>query len=366
VIKNMNVLYIAKSSQIGGEERCLQTLLLGLEGTDIVPLALCPAEGPLTDIFRRMGVRTILRNLAVPSLKRPLAALRDFLWLRSLLRKVAIGLVHVNGSITARKSVLAARAAGVPLICHIHYPLGKDYYSWVFKRLPVPNALIFVCDDLQRELGGLLKGLYPAASQHVVYNGLDTAQYPPFDSSNPIPRIGIVANLQAVKGHEDFLQMAALLLGSGVRAHFDIIGDDIQKQGRKKSLQDKARELGLEASVTFWGFVDNVVERMQQLDILVCSSYVEATPRCIIEAMSCRKPIVATRINGIPDVLDDGINGLLVEPGKPEQLFAAVKRLLDDPGLRRNLAYAACAKVNGLYGVKPHVENIRRIYAQVS
>lgn len=362
----MKILYIAKSSLIGGEERCLQTLLSGLKGSDITPIAICPTEGPLVEIFRKMGVATVIRNLAVPSLKKPFATLRDFLWLRSFLRERKIGLVHVNGTITARKSVLAARAAGVPLICHVHYPLGKEYYSWVFKRFPVPNAFIFVCDDLQRELGGLLKSLYPASAQHVVYNGLDTDQYPPSDPANEIPRIGIVANLQAVKGHEDFLQMAAMVLRSGVRARFDIIGDDIQKQGRRGFLEAKAQELGIAAEVTFWGFVDNVVERIQKLDILVCSSYVEATPRCIIEAMSCRKPIVATRINGIPDVLDDGVNGMLVEPGHPEQLHAAVKRLLDEPELRRKIAYAACRKVNEQYGIAPHVENIRRIYAQVS
>lgn len=361
----MKVAYLSNSSQIGGGEKCMESLFHGLKGTGIEPYVICPEPGPFVGVLERMGVRTVVRPLASPSLRTLLPAFRDLLWLRGFLKENGISLLHANGSIGARKATLACKSAGVPVVCHIHYPLPREFYRWAYRRLPTPDTVVFVCDALQRDLGGLLRECYPGMGQEVVYNGIDTALYAPRDAANRVPRIGIIANLQAVKGHEDFFEMAALLTRAGYEASFELIGDDVQKQGRRAALEAKARELGILPRVKFWGFVDDVVSILQQFDIVVCSSHEEASPRCIIESMSCRKPVVATRVNGIPDVVEDGVNGLLVPAARPQALFEAVRRLLDDPDLRSRLAHAGWRKVNERYSLAAYTREVLRVYDTV-
>jgi glycosyltransferase involved in cell wall biosynthesis len=360
----MNVAYLSNSSQIGGGEKCMESLFQGLKGTGIEPFVICPDQGPFVAVLEKMGVKVFIKDLASPSLGKPWGTVRDFQWLRRFLREHDIALFHANGSMGGRKATLACRATGTPLICHIHYPLPLDYYRWVYRRLPAPDSVVFVCDALQRDLGDVLQGAYPFTRQEVIYNGIDTGVYAPKDVDNKVPRIGIIANLQAVKGHEDFLDMASLLVKAGYDASFELIGGDVQNQGRKAVLENRARELGILDKVKFWGFVGDVIAILQDLDIIVCSSHEEASPRCIIESMSCRKPIVATRVNGIPDVVEDGVTGLLVPAHEPASLFGAVKRLLDDPSLRRSLGYGGWKKVNERYSLQAYTGQVVALYGQ--
>jgi glycosyltransferase involved in cell wall biosynthesis len=361
----MNVAYLSNSSQIGGGEKCLESLFLGLQGTGVEPFVICPDRGPFVELLEKMGVKTFIRNLGVPSRNTLLRTLSDFLWLRSFLRKNRIDLFHANGSMGGRQAGLAARWLKLPVVCHIHYPLSHDYYRWVYRGFPAPQRLVFVCDALQRDLGGVLGESYPQTKQEVVYNGIDTNVYAPLDVDNPVPRIGIIANLQAVKGHEDYFEMASMLVKAGFDATFELIGDDVQKQGRKAVLEKKCEELGIREKVKFHGFVSDVTKVLQQFDIVVVASHEEASPRCIIESMSCRKPIVSTDVNGIPDVLEHGINGLLVKPRQPQALYEQVRRVLEDKALRKQLAYAGWRKVNEKYSLQAYTREVLRVYDDV-
>jgi glycosyltransferase involved in cell wall biosynthesis len=365
------VAFISNASTIGGGERCLEDLIRGL-GPAITPLVLCPGEGPFPDLLRQQGVAVETRRLENPEWKRPARWLADTLWLRRRLTQHGAALVHANSPLSARLAAVAVRSLSLPLVCHVHYPATEPFIRWAFHGLPAPQAFIMVCDDLQREMGDLLRRFYPAAQQHVVYNGIDVGAFglAPWPAG-PERHIGIVANLQPVKGHEDFLRMAARIHSRHPEARFHIVGGDVQQLGRQAVIDALVTELGLGDVVRFWGFVDDVRAAYRAFEILVCPSYEEASPRCLMEAMAMGRPIVATRVNGIPDVIEDGANGLLVRPGQVDELTAAVERILTEPALGRALAdegrrravtrYSEAAYTRGVAGVFAGcgLENVR-------
>jgi len=355
--------FVSNASSIGGGERCLEDLFRGM-GARLTPIVFCPGEGAFPDLLNGMGIATETRTLRQPSWSSVGRVVMDTAWLRGRLRRHGASLVHANSPLWARPVALAARSLALPMICHIHYPLGEDFVRWVFRALPAPQAFVLVCDDLERQMGAMLQRHCPRTLRHVVYNGIDVDAFVPAPVPPPPERhIGIVANLQPVKGHEDFFRMAALLGSRYPHLRFHVVGDDVQRMGRRRALEELVGDLGLSGAVRFWGFVSDVRPAFEAFEILVCPSYEEAAPRCLVEAMATGRPIVATRVNGIPDMIDDNVNGLLVPAGRPDALAEAVARLLDDPGLGRSLAAAGRRRAVDRYSLAAYADGIARVYA---
>ena len=175
-----------------------------------------------------------------------------------------------------------------------------------------------------------------------------------------------MANLVPVKGHLDFIEMARTLLDAGTRAEFCIVGDDIHQAGYRELLERRVRELGLDDIVTFVGFRRDVPAVLRELTVLVCSSHVEPFGRSIIEAMAAGVPVVATRVGGIPEIIEDRDSGLLVPPRDPAALASAVTRLLDDPELRRRLTASARRRVESSFSAAAQVDRILGLYRGLS
>jgi glycosyltransferase involved in cell wall biosynthesis len=354
--------FISNASTIGGGERCLEDLFNGL-GRRLSPLVFCPGPGPFPDLLRSQSLEVETRLIRSPAWDTVLGFAWDTLWLRRRLAGHRAAFVHANSPLSTRPVALAARSLGLPLICHVHYPMTEEFVRWVFRVPPAPSAFIFVCDDLQRQSGEVLSRTCPWTSQHVVYNGIDVEAFAPAPyPDGPERHVGIVANLQPVKGHEDFLQMAARLSARHPHVRFHIVGDDVQQLGRRPVLEALVQELKLADIVKFWGFVPDVRIAYRSFEFLVCSSHEEASPRCLMEAQAMGRPVVATRVNGIPDVIEDGANGLLVPAGRPEALAEAVERLLADAALCRALATEGRRRVEARYSIAAYAAGVANVY----
>jgi glycosyltransferase involved in cell wall biosynthesis len=110
---------------------------------------------------------------------------------------------------------------------------------------------------------------------------------------------------------------------------------------------------------------DEVPDFVAAMDVLVCSSDFEGTPAAVLEWMRAAKPIVATAVGGIPDIIEDGTHGLLVPPRDPRALAAAVKRLLDEPELGRDLGARARVRQQAEFRFKHTVEQLEEIYERL-
>jgi glycosyltransferase involved in cell wall biosynthesis len=232
--------------------------------------------------------------------------------------------------------------------------------------LPQPHAFIFCSQELQDDVGKQLMESCPDSKQFVIHNGVDTEFFTPTSrSDNKLKRVGIVANLQKRKGHDDFLQMAKQVSCEYQNVHFDIIGGDILQEPREAMLKKLSEDLGISQKITFHGQVDNVKELVAALDILVCASHQEAFPVSILEAMASGKAIVSTNVNGIPEAIEHEKCGLLINPHKPNEMSSAVLTLLNDKSLRSKLASNARQKVVNLFSRRSYAESIQNVYREL-
>ena len=367
-VTEMNVLYLANAAQIGGGNRSLLLLATGLQksGTAVVSL---PTSGPMQDACAADGLEYLVRPLLQPSWKGPWRSSLDLLSWRRELRRRDIDLIHANDPATARPLLLPAQICGVPVVVHVRYPPSPRVIEWVFRGLPKPALLLFNSHALHAQCGPGFARACPSVRHQVIHNAVDLAAFRAMPNER-MParnrfRVGIVANLVPVKGHDNFLQMASMLTSRGVDAEFIIVGAETAHQGHELHLRTMAQELAIERRVQFLGYRDDIPELINQLDVVVCASTVEPFGRCLIEAMACGKPVVATAVGGIPEVVQDGITGLLVPPRSPRQLADAVERLLADEPLRRRFGENGGRRAAEFFSIDAHVARILNVYEQL-
>jgi glycosyltransferase involved in cell wall biosynthesis len=180
-----------------------------------------------------------------------------------------------------------------------------------------------------------------------------------------VPKIGIVGNLIPIKGHEDFLRMAALLKDRGTEAEYWIIGEDIHRTGHGERLKQMSRRLGLNDQVVFWGFRTDIAELLNQLSVLVVASHVEPFGIVAVEGMACELPVVATRVGGIPEVIQDGVTGFLVPSRSPDDLAERVALLLFNPELRRRMGKMGRARAESMFSDETHARRISDLYSRI-
>ena len=186
----------------------------------------------------------------------------------------------------------------------------------------------------------------PAEKVAVIYNGLDLAE---FDAraaagvSAPIPQrrgavIGVVGRLEEQKGHPYLLRAMAML--ERAEAELWVVG----RGPAEDRLRREAVDLGL-ANVHFLGHRDDVPGLLRQMDILVLPSLWEGMPNAVMEAMAASRPVVATAVHGTPELVDDGVTGILVPARDPRALCAGLRRLLGDGDLRRRMGEAGRRRI---------------------
>src|SRR5262249_35464804 len=145
------------------------------------------------------------------------------------------------------------------------------------------------------------------------------------------PLVGIVGRIFPIKNHRLFLEAAARIAALEPRARFVIVGDGVLR----KAMEQHAHGLGIGDRVFFTGWPPGLPRIYPDLDVLVVSSNNEGTPVSAIEAMAARRPVVATRVGGLPDLIIDGKTGRLVPPRDPQALANAVLELLTDRAYAR-------------------------------
>jgi glycosyltransferase involved in cell wall biosynthesis len=166
-----------------------------------------------------------------------------------------------------------------------------------------------------------------------------------FNIPSDAPLVGIIASLEPNKAQDIFLQAAAQLRPHFPNARFLLVGTDKSAQGGEggakgyfhQKLERQVEDLGLSNQVIFTGFRRDIPNILAALDILVLVSNMEALPVTIMEAMTAAKPVVATAVGGILDLVEDGQSGILVPPRNPTAVASALQRLLTNPTLAQQM-----------------------------
>ncbi len=223
--------------------------------------------------------------------------------------------------------------------------------SYRFAHRVVANAAA-AAEQLERE------GV-PRSSIVVIPNGIDLARYEPA-VPRPVRRVvTTVANLRGEKGHDVLVRAAAIVRDRVPGVIFQLVGDGPMHE----TLATDVQSLNLGTVVRFLGHREDVPALLRESDAFVLPSRTEAFPNGLLEAMAAGLPAVATRVGGIPELVDDGRNGLLVPAGDHEALAAAVIRVLTDDGVATRLAHEARRTVEARYAFERMVTAFETLYA---
>ena len=197
----------------------------------------------------------------------------------------------------------------------------------------------------------------------VIPCGVDTDRFRPTNERTEIPVIVCVARLNPVKNLGLLLQACALLQTRGLRFRCVIIGDG----PCRKELETIRAELGLEHAVELFGAADQsvVLTWWRRAAIAVLTSHSEGMPVCLMEAAACGVPVVATAVGGVPELVQDGVTGLLTQPGDAERLAAALSHLLCDTNLSSRFGVAARHRAEERFSVKRQVNRLLEMWIDV-
>jgi glycosyltransferase involved in cell wall biosynthesis len=164
------------------------------------------------------------------------------------------------------------------------------------------------------------------------------------------------------KGHRHLIDAARLVVREVPDARFLVFGEGELRD----ALERQVRDQHLEKHVLLPGFRADVLGCIKAFDLFLMSSVSEGLGTSLLDAMACRKPIVGTRVGGIPEVVEEGVTGLLVAPRDPAAMAAAVVRLLRDSALRRQMGEAAFRRVRARFTVDRMVAETAEVYARVA
>lgn len=236
-------------------------------------------------------------------------------------------------------ALLAAELADLTYSMTIHgFGILAEPGRWRLRE-KIERALFTICiSDYARSQAMLWSQRSCWPHLHVVHCGIEPESLTPRHHEGRGQRLLYVGRFDHVKGLPLLLEAFAALAGRDQHVHLDLVGDGPERQ----DLQAMVAELALQARVTFHGYHSQAQLRDDygRADLFVLTSFVEGIPVVLMEAMAKGVPVVAPRITGIPELVEDGVSGLLYTPGVVEQLVVQCERMLADPDLRNGCAAA--------------------------
>jgi glycosyltransferase involved in cell wall biosynthesis len=198
----------------------------------------------------------------------------------------------------------------------------------------------------------------PSRKIRLIPNGVDADRFALRAPDGPLRRIAMVANLRAEKGHDVLIDAAPAILAAHPDAEFLLAGDGPQAD----ALATRARQRGVADRIVFLGACGNVPDVLAGSDLFVLPSRSEALPNAVIEAMAAGLPVVASEVGGIPELIANGVTGLMVRPGDAGALATAIVHLLDHPEQAAALGQAARDHVTREFGFGRLVARVEHLY----
>ena len=379
----MRVLYIDHTAKMGGGEIALANLLRYIDRTMVDPVAMIFEEGPLVDKISPTIETHVLPLDPTVSSKR-----KDALGIRSALKigavwtivahivKVArfarhkrIDLIHTNSLKADIIGGFAARLAGIPVVWHVRDRIDDDYLPpkvvHVFRFLAriVPAYVIANSEATLTTLR-----LAERRPSRAIGSGVDIASYPtPLSSTDHPMTVGIVGRLAPWKGQGVFLQAAAKVLLSFPSVRFVLIGGALfQETDFEHQLHALAKSLAIDHAVEFTGFVSDVPRRVMGLTVLVHASITgEPYGQVIIEGMAAGKPVIATNGGGVPEIVEDGVTGLLVPMNEVDAMADAIHLLLSKPELCLEMGRRGRQRVLDRFTIEQTARAVQQVYTEV-
>ena len=289
-----------------------------------------------------------------------------------VLKRERVEILNTHSSVDSWVASFAGRLAGVAIVRtrHLSVPLKRNPMArLVYSRL---CDRIVTMGEAIRQLLIREAGVEPSKVVSIP-TGVNLEQFDPLRRdghvirkelgiAEDIPLIGMVTVLRSWKGHRIFLQAIPLVLKAVPSARFLIVGDGPQRE----NIQGWVEGMGLNEVVMMVGHREDIPELLAALDIVVLSSTAaEGVPQALVQALAMQRPVVATDVGGVGELIRDGETGLLIPPHDPQALARSVIKLLRDRGLSKELACRGRQLVQRHYSLELMLERLEALYQEL-
>ncbi len=364
----VGVLYIANSGKIGGGNKVLMEMALGLDRARFEPSLVVPAAGPMYEWAHDHHVPVAVVTGGDWGSRRGLfRRTTSFLALAARWRP---GVVHALAPMCYRAAGVAATIVGAARVCHLEFPPDEGELEQSF--VAGPDAVVTCYARQIAEVEAEVRRLRPSCRLEAIANSVDTARFRPAQLGEQPPTPWPVAvgqrvvlingHISRVKGHDTFVRAAARIAAAVPDCQFVAMGGDTLGHGLQGELESMAVALGIRDRLHFIGWRNDVPAVLRAADVVVLPSLVEGLPLAVLEAMATGRPVVATPVGGTAEAIVDGESGVLVPPQDSDALAAATISLLRDPARAAAMGRAARRRMEEHYSAERFVQSIQTLY----
>lgn len=356
--KKILVVHIITKLELGGAQQNTLYTVTHLDRKDFTPVLITGTEGVLVDEARKVPD---LRSFFLPSLVREISPFKDLAALRKIRRilKQLKGenegsplVVHTHSSKAGILGRWGGYLAGADLVMHSVHGFGFHPFQRTLKRRLYVFAekltarktdhFIVVSEDNRRT--GIHYRLFGPENSSLIRSGIRIGRFRDCEADGQAVKrslgidenallVGMIACFKPQKSPLDFVRVAHRVKKSVPRARFVLVGDGALRGEIENLIEDR----GLQKDMCLTGWRRDIPELLRAMDILVLTSKWEGLPRVFSQARAARRPVVASRVDGAPEAIREGVNGYLLEPGDLAGFAEKITRLLKDDGLREEM-----------------------------
>lgn len=358
------ICFYSSAAGYGGAEIYLENLIIG-----------CLSHGYKCTLLYNKDNQRFLESAVSNGIKCvPIAikgeySLRQYFQLSKVLRDIKPDIFHINlpGPWNAQLISLVAKLSMVrSIVTTEHLPMfGPSIRHSLFKY--IDSMLIDKCIAVSHDNVQYLRKLHaiPKEKIKVIHNGIDVAKYNlkiNEDDSNigTINKfnVGIVGRLTEQKGHKYAIEAFSILC----KAHDDLVLSIYGDGELLDQCKGQVESLGISEHVVFHGFVSDMPQVYQNIDVLLMPSTFEALPLTLLESMASGVPAIASNINGIPEIIDNNVDGMLIRPREPQDIVDAVEEFISDSNKVHIIGHEARTKIQHNFSLDLMVKNTIDVY----
>jgi glycosyltransferase involved in cell wall biosynthesis len=371
----IRIAHILPFSNVGGTEKATLRLAEAASLVGFENILYCP-EGAddLRRFYHRHCFVTGSYQQVQPSYHKPKPYLRACIKLMRELRRHDVRIVHCSDILSAHYTALAGRLAGAYVISHVrcqHGPISRRDQTFL---MPVQKFLF-----VSRNTWDVFGMHVPECNGQVLYEGVSgetggtvwsrEEARRAYGIAHDGPIVGMASRVHPCKDFETFIHAAARMRDEFPNCTFLIAGDNDRNPVHREHylrLQTLLLETGTESNFVFAGFEDDISRFYSAIDIFALSTHAEGLPLVVLEAMAHGKPVVATNVGGVGEILRHDHSGLLVPRQAPEQFAEGLSSLLRNPEKARRLARAACEHVRQHFSEQQFHNRVKELYCGIS
>jgi glycosyltransferase involved in cell wall biosynthesis len=364
------VLFVAWAPFFSGAERALLLTLRSLDPARYTPFVLAGTDGEFATQVRAMGIPCRVASLSPLERRKTFAGVRSIGAVLAAALRSRASLIHTNEAPIFQPAGYAARLLGIPAVSHIRFPDTAAGYRWFLR--PGFSRALFVSRALMDQALADQDSVFSSRAD-VLHDGVETQ--PQWSAEQVVrerrllglpehrPIVAMTGQVAEVKGIWDFVAAAEILVNRGREPFFAVLGDDLKNGGAtRRAMEERVSALGMTDRFRFLGFRNDAPRLVQVFDIIAVPSHVEPLGNATLEAMAAGRPVIGSRVGGIPEMIVDGETGALVPPSDPRALADAIERVVHDTPLRSGMAGAARVRAREVFGIGVHGHRLQHCY----